>query len=530
MSASCDILFLGSGHNALVAQAYLARAGLRTLCLEQSPVAGGGLATIENPHLPGFLHNPHSFFHRGITAMPWYRDLELESLGARYVEPALNVALLCRDGRRLEWWVDPERTITSFANFSKQDAVTLRRWMDEFRPIATDILAAEAQSPPLPREQRRALLNRTPAGRRLLDVSACSPLEFVTREFENDTIRAGLLFFNGLREIDLRQRGFGHAIPALLASPRKAQLCIGGSANLARALVAAIEQHGGQIRCGVSITRILLHNGNAVGVELNSGEVIHAQTVVSGLNPQQTFLQLLPAESVPAALRAQAAGFQYNLLAPLFGLHVALDAPPQYGPFDEPPFMTILGLERFGQFHDIVRAHERGEIPDTVAWGACPTLHDPSQAPPHQHTAFLWEKLPFALRGDAANWKRETAAHAQRLLDFWADYAPNLRASVLDQFALSPADTVATLPNMTDGDLLVGAFSNDQVGHHRPFPGAGNYRTPIGQLYLCGGSTHPGGNITGLCGYNAANVIAADAGIKHWWNPPNLVAHLESLR
>ena len=29
-------------------------------------------------------------------------------------------------------------------------------------------------------------------------------------------------------------------------------------------------------------------------------------------------------------------------------------------------------------------------------------------------------------------------------------------------------------------------------------------------LYLCGGSTHPGGNITGLCGYNAARVIAAD--------------------
>jgi hypothetical protein len=32
--------------------------------------------------------------------------------------------------------------------------------------------------------------------------------------------------------------------------------------------------------------------------------------------------------------------------------------------------MTIVGLERFGQFHDIVAAHERGEIPATVAWGA----------------------------------------------------------------------------------------------------------------------------------------------------------------
>ena len=44
-------------------------------------------------------------------------------------------------------------------------------------------------------------------GRRLLEISALSPLEFVTRHFENDTVRAGLLFFNGLREVDLRLTG-----------------------------------------------------------------------------------------------------------------------------------------------------------------------------------------------------------------------------------------------------------------------------------------------------------------------------------
>ena len=67
---------------------------------------------------------------------------------------------------------------------------------------------------------------------------------------------------------------------------------------------------------------------------------------------------------------------------------------------------------------------------------------------------------------------------------------------------------------MTAGDLLVGSFANGQVGWNRPFPGAGNYRTSLPGLYLCGGSTHPGGNITGLCGYNAARVLAADAGRK----------------
>src|SRR5205085_10574408 len=111
---------------------------------------------------------------------------------------------------------DLERTADSFAAFSARDAAALRRWVDEFRPIVEGILLPEAQSPPLPPDRRRALLERSPLGRRLLEVSALSPLEFVAREFENDAVRAGLLFFSGLREIDLRLKGFGHAIPALL--------------------------------------------------------------------------------------------------------------------------------------------------------------------------------------------------------------------------------------------------------------------------------------------------------------------------
>ena len=59
-------------------------------------------------------------------------------------------------------------------------------------------------------------------------MSALSPLEFVQQEFEHPTVKAGLLFFNGLREVDLRVRGFGHHIAALLASPAKAQMSRGG--------------------------------------------------------------------------------------------------------------------------------------------------------------------------------------------------------------------------------------------------------------------------------------------------------------
>ncbi len=529
-----DAIFLGTGHNALVAQAYLARCGLRTLALDRAAAPGGGLRTVENPRLPGFTHHPHSFFHRAITRMPWFRDLELDRHGVRYLQPELNVAMLLRDGRALEWWTDLDRTAASFAEFSPRDAAALRRWTEEFRPIVDKILIPESQCPPLEPAKRQRLLECSALGRRLLEVSALSPLEFVTREFEHDAVRAGLLFFNGLREVDLRLPGFGHAIPALLASPAKAQMCVGGSGNLARGLVADVTDHGGEIRCGVELRRIVMRQGRAAGVELATGETLTASTVVSGLNPQQTFLDFLPPEAMPTEVRASATRFDYNLLAPLFALNVALAEPPRWSaaahrPELERAFMFIVGLERFGQFHDIVAAHERGEIPATVAWGACPSLFDSTQAPPGKHTAFLWEKLPYALRGESRNWDAAREAHGRRLLAQWTEFAPNLGGAVLDAFTRSPLDTERELPNMRGGDLLVGSFAQGQIGWNRPFAGAGNYRTPIQGLYLCGGSTHPGGNVTGLCGYNAARVIAADAGKPVWWDPPDMEAALAAL-
>ncbi len=529
-----DALFLGTGHNALVAQAYLARAGLRTLSIDRAEAPGGGLRTIENPRLPGFIHHPHSFFHRGITQMPWFHDLELARHGVHYLQPELNVAMHLRDGRALEWWTDLDRTVSSFALFAPNDAEALRRWTEEFRPIVERILIPESQCPPLEPARRTELLTRSRLGRRLLEVSALSPLEFVTRHFEHDAVRAGLLFFNGLREIDLRLPGFGHAIPALLAAPGKAQMCVGGSGRLAEGLLAAIAEHGGEIRCNADLRRILMRQGRAAGIELATGEIITADCVVSGLNPQQTFLDYLPPDAVPADVRAHATRFDYNLLAPLFALNVALAEPPRWTAATQRPelsrsLMTIVGLERFGQFHEIVAAHERGEIPPTVAWGSCPTVFDPSQAPAGQHVAFLWEKLPYALRGNPTQWDAECEAHGRRLLATWTEFAPNLAGSVLDAYARSPLDTERTLPNMARGDLLVGSFAQGQIGAHRPFPGAGHYRTPVPGLYLCGGSTHPGGNVTGLGGYNAARVLVADAGKKIWWTPPDIESALASL-
>jgi phytoene dehydrogenase-like protein len=523
MSEIYDGIIIGGGHNALILQAYLCRAGLDVLLLERKAVVGGGLSTLEDPAHPGFLHNTHAFFQRGITAMPWYRDLDLERHGARYIEPELNVALLTSDGGALEWWTDFEKTARSFEEFDAADAASLRRWKEEFVPILRDILAPESFSPPASPSERRARLSRSPGGRRLLEVSELSPLEFVEREFRHPTIKAGLLFFNGLREVDPRERGFGHHIPALLASPVKAQMSRGGSAALARALEYSVREAGGRIRTLVTPSRITVSRGRVTGVETAEGEHFLARRfVVSSLNPQQTFLQLLKTDSVSASVRAKARNFRYNLIAPLFSLNVNLRAAPQYKAASRYPelnraFMVIMGLDHFSQFEEIIRHHERGSIPPTVMWGACPTLFDRSQAPDGFHTGFMWEKLPYRLRGNSRNWDFEREAHGRKMLKLWYRHAPNLKDAVISSFTRSALDVERCFPNMREGDLLVGAFTNGQVGFNRPFPGAGHYRSPLPGLYLCGASSHPGGNITGLAGYNATQVVLGDLGLRAPW-------------
>ncbi len=204
----------------------------------------------------------------------------------------------------------------------------------------------------------------------------------------------------------------------------------------------------------------MVENGRAAAIETADGEFIRARHgVASSLNPQQTFLDLLDEAHVPAPLRAQAAAFKYNLIAPLFALNLNLREPPRYKVAAQRPeldrgFMVVMGLDHVDQFSDVIRHHEAGTMPPTIMWGACPTRFDPTQAPPGRHTAFMWEKAPYRLNGDARNWDGARDAHGRDMLGLWRQHAPNLADAVIDSFTRSPLDVERSLPNMREGDLL----------------------------------------------------------------------------
>src|SRR5688572_15192548 len=268
IASEYDGIVVGAGHNGLILQAYLQKAGLKTLMLERSLHVGGGLYTVEDNAHPGFHHNVHAVFLRAIDATPWFRDLALESYGLRLVEPEVNLALHGEDGRCFVMHRDAEKTEASLARFSQKDADTFLRLRDYYERVVDEVIAPEQAAPPVPWPEKQEALGRHESGRRYLEAAGMSPREFVERHFESTQVKCLLLAICVLREVDVNVRGMGFVPAQLIAAKRKAQLAVGGSRELARAIERCVYAHGGDVLVNQAPRRIVVERGAAIGVEL----------------------------------------------------------------------------------------------------------------------------------------------------------------------------------------------------------------------------------------------------------------------
>jgi phytoene dehydrogenase-like protein len=106
-------------------------------------------------------------------------------------------------------------------------------------------------------------------------------------------------------------------------------------------------------------------------------------------------------------------------------------------------------------------------------------------------------------------WDDLRAPTAEHLIDSLATYMPDVRSHIRDWMLLTPAD-IEQRVGLTDGNIRHTDMVQGQMLADRPLPGWSDYRTPIADLYLCGAGTHPGGEVTGAPGHNAAHAILRD--------------------
>ena len=108
--------------------------------------------------------------------------------------------------------------------------------------------------------------------------------------------------------------------------------------------------------------------------------------------------------------------------------------------------------------------------------------------------------------------------YGQRCIDVWKNAAPNLSAgSFIEWATYTPLDIARRMPNMVQGDWMGGLVDLSNLLDRRPGPILSDYRTPIGNLYMCGATHHPHGFVTFAPAYNALEAVAEDHKLERWW-------------
>jgi len=530
MAPEYDAIVIGGGPNGLTCSAYLAKAGAKVLLLDKKHELGGGLYTEDFG--TAFRFNAHATYMMLAELMPPHRDLDLAARGVSYIRPAAQVGFLHKDGKALVFYTDPSRSAASVRQFSPEDAATFERMYAEFKEITDEFIIPATYEPPLPIVEQMELLNTTELGRRVAEISEWTPREIVdSYGFKDPRVQGAILHLATMWGIHPDVGGVGFMVPLYVNRMMNAALVQGGTHSLASALYASVIANGGQILEWADVQKIALENGRAKGVALADGREFEARAVISTLNPQQTFLKLVGKEHLPADLTAAVEGWEWEEWS-LFTSHLGIKGePPRYKAAEFNPdvnstLINFIGIESPEDVMRHVGEIEAGQLPEPVGGVTCTTIHDPLQAskgPYGPLHTLRWESsCPYALAG--REWDEVKQAYADRCLEKWKEYAPNLsQAKVLYNFVYSPLDVERRLATMQRGSIKHGAYTSTQMGALRPHEDCSSYRTPIGGLYVGGASAYPGGMVILGPGYNAAKVVAEDLGANVWWSPPDYV-------
>lgn len=380
--ADADIIVIGSGHNGLVAAAYLALAGKRVLVLERNAWFGGGVVTRELTR-PGFRHDQHSMSHIFIQGNPLLLNDDLglkRKYGLQYVFPEVPMMSVWEDGSTLPLYRDPAKSAEAIRKFSARDAETfleLSRQAAEWLPM----IQAGLYSPPMPVGAQTAMMDQSAEGREIMRTMGMSTFDLMEELFEHDKVKAhfGRVAGENLVSPDEKATGIGAYVFLGFLEKFGFGVPVGGSGSLTSALIACIEDHGGAVRAGAQVREVETDGTRATGVVLDSGERLSCSDGVIGAIHPHHLPEMVPAVSPTVAKNAKRT---HITPAACFTVHAALDAPLKFKAGDLSAVMYELMP---ANYEDMRRAFDElryGQMSPTPLVGVGQlTQHDPSRAP-----------------------------------------------------------------------------------------------------------------------------------------------------
>jgi phytoene dehydrogenase-like protein len=526
-----DAIVIGGGHNGLVAGAYLAREGARTVVLEARSKTGGAAATDQPwPEAPEFKVTTLSYV---MSLMPdrILKDLQLERHGYR-VHPVGPYVVPFQDGRCLVRYDDAASNRAEFARFSTHDADALERWDAWIGGLASVLGPLLMSSPPrigsrAPRDLWEQL--RLAWRFRGLDVKTVgevtrlmtmSVVDILDRFFESDQVKTAMAL-DGLigTWAGPNEPGTGYVMAHhSIGDVGDGQLGSwgvpeGGMGAVAAALESSARTFGADVRADARVDKVLIGAGVASGVVLEGGEELHAPVIVTAVHPKITFLRQIDRGELPEDFVHDIEHWKSR--SGVVKINLALDRLPV---LSSRPELTDFsgGLELAHSVAYLERAFEqaRSGTPATQPFsdGVVTTVLDPSMAPANKHVISLFTQwVPHA-------WSEEPRSHeldkyADRVIAGYDELAPGFAGSVLHRQVIGPYEMEHEW-GLIGGNIFHGELSAEQLFHMRPAPGYADYRTPIRGLYQCSSATHAGGGVTGIPALNCVREIRRDRAIR----------------
>jgi len=525
---SDKIIIIGAGHNGLVAAFYLAKAGFKSLVLERREIIGGACVT-EEIH-PGFRC---STLANGVGPLSpqIIKDLQLDRHGLEFINPAVRVFSPQLDGPSLCLYEDVKRTVDELAKSSPNDVKKYSEFQDCFARIGRTLRPLLTMTPPdIEKPSANELWHLGRLGLkirglgkkdefRLLRYGPMAVADLAAEWFESELLRATVAA-RGIFGAFAGPWSSGTSAPLLLQAAMDghaiapASFVKGGMGALTKTLAQAATEAGAEIRTNAEVAKIDINDGKAVGVVLISGEGIPSWTIVSNGDPGVTFLQLTDAGELPPTFRNNI--YNYRAHGVVARVNLALSGLPKFIGLQCPAkecLEKLCGRIHIGPDIDYLeRAFDAAKYGDFSPRPyldiTIPSLSDPALAPEGAHVMSIHAQFaPYRLKNGDWDGRREELGDT--VINELSDYAPNVKELIVARQVITPLDLERTY-GLTGGHIHHGEMSLDQLFAFRPLIGWAQYRTPIEGLYLCGAGSHPGGGVTGACGFNASREIIKD--------------------